>query len=281
MRRKFMRFPGGKTKVVTLSYDDNVEEDKDLIDLMEKYNIKGTFNLIPGWFAKEGTTYPKGENYRLTSTSMAEKMYHHPLVEVANHGYEHKYMDTLSTLEMTEELLECRKALEQMYGRIVRGMAYPYGWYNETLMNVLSMCGITYSRTIHSTREFGFPENWLEWHPTCHHDDPQLPELTKQFVETEVKEWPQMFYLWGHTFEFEKNNNWFVIENFMKSVSGRHDIWFATNGEIYDYVNAYENLNISADGKRIVNPAKFPVWVDIDGTVYEIKDEIVLNSSEE
>lgn len=271
-----MRFPGGKTKVVTLSYDDNVEEDKQLIDWMEQYQVKGTFNLIPGWFAEEGTTYPQGENYRLVSTMMAKKMYNHPLVEVANHGFSHKYMDTLTSLEMMEELLECRKALEEMYGRIVKGMAYPYGWYNETLINALSMCGITYCRTVHSTRKFDFPTNWLEWHPTCHHDDPQLFELTKRFVEEKVTEFPQMFYLWGHTFEFEKNDNWSVMEQFMKAVSGQEDIWFATNGEIYDYVKAYENLDISADGKRIVNPSKFPVWVAIDDVIYEIKDELVL-----
>ena len=39
MRRKFMRFPQGKTKVVTLSYDDCIEEDEFLIQLMEKYKI--------------------------------------------------------------------------------------------------------------------------------------------------------------------------------------------------------------------------------------------------
>ena len=276
MRRKFMRFPEGKTKVVTLSYDDCVEEDRQLIDLMEKYKMKGTFNLIPGWFAEEGTTYPQGESYRLTSPSLAKKIYDHPLVEVANHGYTHKYMNTLTAMEMTEEMLMCRKTLENIFGRIVRGMAYPYGWYDETLINVLSMCGVTYSRTVNSTRRFGFPENWLEWHPTCHHDDPQLMELARHFVEMEVTEWPQMFYLWGHTFEFENNDNWSVMEDFMKEVSGKEDIWYATNGEIYDYVKAYENLDISADGKRIVNPAKFPVWVAIDEICYEIKDELVL-----
>ena len=86
-----------------------------------------------------------------------------------------------------------------------------------------------------------------------------------------------MFYLWGHTFEFEDNDNWWIMENFMKAVSGREDIWYATNGEIYDYVKAYENLDISADGKRIVNPAKFPVWVEIDGDCHMIEDELVIS----
>ncbi len=277
MRRKFMRFPQGKTKVVTLSYDDCIEEDEFLIQLMEKYKIKGTFNLIPAWFAQEGTTYPEGESYRLLTASAAKKLYSHPLVEVANHGYEHKYMTTLTTWEMAEEMQKCRQALETMFGRIVKGMAYPYGWYDEKLKNVLAMSGVTYSRTVESTLTFDFPDDWLQWHPTCHHDYPQLSELTKQFVDMKVTEWPKMFYLWGHTFEFEDNDNWWVMENFMKAVSGREDIWYATNGEIYDYVKAYENLDISADGKRIVNPAKFPVWVEIDGDCHMIEDELVIS----
>lgn len=276
MRRKFMRFPEGKTKVVTLSYDDCMEEDELLIELMEKYNIKGTFNLIPGWFAKEGTTYPEGESYRLITASKASKLYMHPLVEVANHGYEHKYMNTLTTWEMAEEIQKCRIELETMFAQIVRGMAYPYGWYDETLMDVLSMSGVTYSRTIKNTLAFNLPKNWLEWHPTCHHDNPHLFELTKKFIEMKVTEWPQMFYLWGHTFEFEKNDNWSVIEDFMKMVSGREDIWFATNGEIYDYVKAYENLEISADGRQIVNRSRCPVWVQINDVTYEVRNELVI-----
>lgn len=276
MRSKYMRFPGGKPKAFTLSYDDNIEEDKQLIDLMEQYGIKGTFNLIPGWFAEEGTTYPEGETYRLVSTNMAKEWYSHPLVEVANHGFSHKYMTSLSVAEMTEEVLECRKVLESMYGRLVKGMAYPYGWYDDTLMEVLKMQGIDYCRTVRNTRGFGLPKNWLAWNPTCHHDDPKLEKLAERFVDMEVKEWPKLFYLWGHTFEFERNNNWHVIENFLQKIAGKEDIWYASNGEIYDYVKAYEKLMISADGKRIVNPAKFPVWVDIDGVCYEIKDELVL-----
>ena len=186
-------------------------------------------------------------------------------------------MSTLTTMEMTQEVLKCRNVLEEMYGTLVRGMAYPYGWHSEALRNVLSLCGITYCRTVNSTRNFELPQNWLEWNPTCHHDDPQLMELTEKFVKGDVAESPQLFYLWGHTFEFERNNNWQVMEQFMKTVSGRQDIWYAANGEIYDYVKAYEALIYSADGKRIVNPSRQPVWIAIDDITYEIKDQIVLD----
>ncbi|MCH5253002.1 MAG: polysaccharide deacetylase family protein [Lachnospiraceae bacterium] len=276
MNKRFMRFPGGKTKTITLSYDDAMEEDKKLIALMEKYGMKGTFNLIPGWFAKEGTVYPKEETYRLVSETLAKEIYNHPLVEVANHGNCHKYMPTLSQAEMADDMISCRKKLEAVFEKNISGMAYPYGWYSKECKDVLAMCGIVYSRTVSSTHDFGFPEDWLEWHPTCHHDDEKLMLLAEEFIGREVKESSQMFYVWGHTFEFERNHNWQVIEDFMKKVSGKEDTWYATNIEIYQYVKAYENLEISLDGRRIINFSRIPVWVEIDGTVYEVKEEIIL-----
>lgn len=36
-RIEFLRFPGGKAKCLTLSYDDCVEQDQQLCDLMEAY----------------------------------------------------------------------------------------------------------------------------------------------------------------------------------------------------------------------------------------------------
>lgn len=276
MSARFMRFPGGKGKAVTLSYDDSIEADAKLIAMMQKYGVKGTFNLIPGWFAEEGTTYPEGETYCLVSPKKALDIYAVPQVEVANHGDTHSYMTTLTTAEMAAEMIACRRKLETLFSRNVRGMAYPYGWYNEELKKVLSMCGVVYSRTVNSTHDFELPEDFLEWHPTCHHDEPELMQLTEAFVGMEVREQPKLFYLWGHTFEFERNKNWEVMENFLEKVSGNDDTWYATNIEIYEYVKAYERLEISADGKRIVNPSKIPVWFRLDKTIYKVEDMLVL-----
>lgn len=274
MNKRVLRFPMGKKKAVTLSYDDNMEADKKLIQLMEKYRIKGTFNLIPGWFAKEGTVYPKEETYRLVTEKMAKEMYDHPLVEVANHGNQHKFMTTLSAAEMADDMLMCRKSLEKLFGRIVRGMAYPYGWYSKELQDVLAMCGVVYSRTVESTHGFELPADWLLWNPTCHHDDENLMELADEFLAMEVPDAPKLFYIWGHTYEFERNNNWDMFEGFMQKISGKEDIWYSTNVEIYDYVKAYERLEISADGTRIFNPSQIPVWVEIDGNTYKIEEAL-------
>ena len=41
-------FPGGKHKVLTMSYDDGRLEDRRLVELFNCYGIRGTFNLNGG-----------------------------------------------------------------------------------------------------------------------------------------------------------------------------------------------------------------------------------------
>ena len=48
------------------------------------------------------------------------------------------------------------------------------------------------------------------------------------------------------------------------------EIWYATNMEIHDYVEAYKSLIYSADGYTVYNPTLIDLWFDVDGVLYEI-----------
>lgn len=50
----FLRYPKGLTKALTLSYDDGVEQDIRLIEIMRKHGLKGTFNINSELYAPEG-----------------------------------------------------------------------------------------------------------------------------------------------------------------------------------------------------------------------------------
>ena len=166
------------------------------------------------------------------------------------------------TEAVIREVWEDRKALEEDYGVIVRGMAYANGAYNDEVISALRMCGICYSRTTVSTCKYTFPENWLALHPTCHHNNPKLMELADKFVNGVNNEriYCKMFYVWGHSYEFDNDDNWSVMEALLKFTGGRDDIWYATNIEIYDYVKAYQSLIVSLDGRTVTNPTATDVW---------------------
>ncbi len=250
----YMAFPGGKRKALTLSYDDGVEQDIRLIEIMNKHGLKGTFNLNSGLYAKEGTVYPKGQVHRRMTKSQVTQVYKDCGQEVAMHAYEHADLVGIPLNQVPYQIIKDKEQLEAQFGRIIRGFAYPYGTVNGTVSRLLSDMGVAYARTVHSTHDFHLPSDWLQLPATCHHNDPKLMELAKRFAEEAPYGRPWMFYLWGHSYEFEGNDNWHVIEEFAEYMGGREDIWYATNIEIHDYVKAWEQLQFSADGHRVYNP---------------------------
>ena len=61
-----------------------------------------------------------------------------------------------------------------------------------------------------------------------------------------------------------------MIEEFAAKVSGKADVWYATNIEICDYVNAWKRMITSADGTRVFNPNSCPIWLWADGKTYQV-----------
>ena len=194
--------------------------------------------------------------------------------EVAVHGFIHSHLEDLPANLVTDEILTDRRNLEAMFDTDVRGMAYPFGTYNDTVIDCLKACGIAYSRTTKSTGNFGFPKNWLEFHPTCHHSEKGLFDLVDRFLalDYKVKFYApvSMFYLWGHSYEFENDNNWDVIEKFCELIGGRDDIWYATNIEIYDYMQAVSQLRFNVAKTTAYNPTCTDVWFSEEGKIYNV-----------
>lgn len=254
-----MRFPDGRKKALTFSYDDGVRQDKRLVKIMNKYGVKGTFNINSGRVA-ENSIRPNGEEKGRMSLEEAKACYADGGHEVAVHGFTHPFLEQVPLDSVAYEIIKDREILEREFGCIVKGMAYPMGTLNNEVVNVLKSCGISYARTTVSTEKFDIPSDWLRMPATCHHNHPKLMEFADSFLNLNVNWSPKLFYLWGHSYEFDNNNNWETIEKFCQTVGGHEDIWYATNMQIYEYVEAYYRLKTSADGKIIHNPTSTTVW---------------------
>lgn len=253
----YLRYPGFLSKALTLSYDDGVVADLHLMEILNANGIKCTFNLNSGLFGL-GTRLPE------------DKIIGHYVAsahEIAVHGYKHLALSALQAPALIAEILEDRKNLEALTGAPVTGMAYAYGDFDDRVVSLLADCGITYSRTVTSTHAFSLPTKPLLWDPTCHHNDPRLMELAKRFAEEKTyRDEPALFYLWGHSYEFDEkhNNNWEVIEEFAAYIGGREDIFYATNGEIMSYISAYNALVFDVDGRSVYNPTATDVYLHIN-----------------
>lgn len=261
-RFDLLLFPGGKSKVFTLSYDDGVVQDRRLAQIFRDYGLKCTFNLGSGLLGHQEVAKPLGRPELDVSKVSPEEV---PAVyaghEIAGHALYHSSLDSVGTPLAMWEICQDKRNLEKLAGKPLRMFAYPFGRYDGEAMELLRLAGYRGARTVKSTYSFDLPEDFLVWDPTCHHKDPRLMELAEQFVSGRGFG-PQLFYVWGHAYEFDGDNNWDVIETLAKFMAGHADqVWFATNGEIMAYVDAYRSLEYSVDGSMIHNPSALDVTI--------------------
>lgn len=251
-------YPQGKTKALTFSYDDGQVFDRRLVEIFNKYGVKATFHLNSGTL---------GGGIFISPDEVKTLFEGH---EVSCHGVEHKNLPSIPRPLVMAELAEDRKALEKLSGGLVQGMSYAFGNYNAEIKEIAKSAGIKYSRTVNDMFGFFPPADFLEWHPTCHHDK-RLMELGQNFLNMPPFIELGLMYVWGHSFEFDRNNNWEHIEEFVKMMSGKDDIWYATNLEICDYINATRSQEFSADGTTIHNPTAITIWLRTGEGVVELK----------
>ncbi|MCS7463483.1 polysaccharide deacetylase family protein [Paenibacillus doosanensis] len=257
MSKILMTYPEGKFKALTMSYDDGRAADRRLVRIFNDHGIKGTFHLNSGLM---------GTGDRIGQEEAAELYRGH---EISAHTVTHPTIVRSPREQLLEEIVEDRKALEKVAGYTVRGMSYPNGSFNRQIKEMLPHLGIEYSRVVEATGGFGLPDDWMEWKATCHHKR-NLMELAESFTQLHKQQYLYLMYVWGHSYEFDTDNNWDLIEGFCEFTGKRDDIWYATNIEIVDYFKAFRRLQFAASSEFVYNPSAQSVWISVDGTVVEI-----------
>jgi peptidoglycan-N-acetylglucosamine deacetylase len=226
MRLKMRKY----RKALTFSYDDGIEQDRKLVEIFNKYGMKATFNLNTGIQTPESNFEIEGVYINRMKQEGLEELYRGH--EIATHGLTHAAPTGMTKEQLDKEFLTDMSNIERIYGTYPVGMAYAYGCVDDEVVKYLKSIGIKYGRTVEASHSFEIPKEPLKLKATCHHDDDMLFELAEKFLKAEPKENEQMlFYVWGHSYEFDVNNNWDRIEEFCKMMSGKADIFYGTNRE--------------------------------------------------
>lgn len=257
-------FPGGRHKALTFSYDDGREEDRRLVALFNRHGLRGTFNLNSGIL---------NDPQRIPLEEYAELYQGH---EIACHTYRHPTISRCPLDQVARQILKDRMILEELTGTPVRGLAYPNGSYSKQIMELLPMLGIRYARVVPTTGNFEIPESWFAWAGTCHHNQ-DLLKKGEDFLSRHKTQYLNLMYVWGHSYEFTTHNNWQVIEEFCEMVAGHDEIWYATNIQIVDYMEAADRLQFTAAGDKVYNPSAASVWLEVDGKKVEVPGGTLVN----
>ena len=233
-----MRFAdSGKLKAVTFSYDDGVTQDIRLIELLNKYNLKSTFNINSELLGTNGILMRYGNRVAHYKIHRDDVKYVYDGHEVAAHTLTHPYLTKLDDIEVIRQVEQDRLNLSDIVGYEVVGMAYPGGGINndDRVAEIIkNNTGIAYCRTTQNTDSFDPQANLYRFDPNvCHIREPErLMELGRRFIETDASS-PQIFYIWGHSFEMDYGPDlWIKLEEFFEFISNRDDIFYGTNTEV-------------------------------------------------
>ena len=222
-----------KLKAVTFSYDDGTTQDIRLIEMFDKYGLKSTFNLNSGLFGVVDKVDRIDLRHTVQAEQVAELYKNH---EVAVHTVTHPYLTECSDEELLYQVAQDQKNLSALCGYDVMGMAYPGGGeknHNKYVADFIrENTTIKFSRTITSTYNFDLQEDLLQFNPTIHiWEMDKLFELAHQFIELKT-DTPKIFYIWGHSWEYDRHSTWEKMEEFCKLISGHDDIFYGTNSEV-------------------------------------------------
>ena len=267
-----MLFPEGKSKSLILSFDDGTISDRRLVQLMNNYELKGTFHL--------NSNKLDTKDY-LTKEEIKSLFKGH---EISVHSANHPGLSGMSKIDIVYEVIEDRKELETISGNTIRGMAYPFGSYDNLVVETISGIGIEYARTVADSYNFSIPKNFLIWHPSIHQfgkayfkpNDAENDKieinafynLVSDFIKADTL---ALLDVWGHSWENNgKGNRWVELENFFKLVSKNKDIYYTTQIHLVDYINAYRNLKFSVDKTVIENQSSIDVYIKVENKSHKI-----------
>jgi len=226
----------GVNKAITFSFDDGVTQDIRLIELLNKYNLKCTFNINSELLSKKGILVCNDKKISHYKVHCDDLKYIYEGHEIAVHTLTHPNLTQCDDLEVIRQVETDRLNLSELVGYEVVGMAYPCGGVNndERVAKIIKEnTGVKYCRTIAANNCFDLQENIYRFNPTvrCVNFEDML-KLGQEFVELKTVT-PKLFYVWGHSYEMDfESDCWVKLEEFFKLISNKKDIFYGTNKDV-------------------------------------------------
>ena len=227
-------------KILTFSFDDGITQDERFINLLNKYGLKCTFNLNSELLGKDGYLMIQGKkiNHTKIAPELIKDIYKGH--EVASHTLTHPNLTTLSPEEVVSQVEEDRRKLSDLVGYEVQGFAYPCGGINSNRVVadiIKNKTPVKYARTIVHSYNFDVQKDLFLFKPTASltKNKEKLLELCDEFLNSNSDKL-QLFYIWGHSYELDVEDDWEFFEEVCRKLAGREDIYYCTNIEAFEYI---------------------------------------------
>lgn len=259
-------YPYGKRKAFNITYDDGVVQDIRFVQLLNKYNIKGTFNLNSLLMATEFEwIHPKGFAVKRLSRNAVVELYKKH--EVAGHTLTHPYMHDMSENQIMYQLGQDKYNLQQIFGREISGFAVPFSYYSDLIAKCAECCGFEYARKSDESLSYTPPTDYFHWQTGIFHLNPCFTRFVDNFFESDEE--LALLQIVGHSYDLDAENMWKYMENLLCRVSEDEDIISMTNLEIVRYLKAIRSADITST--NIKNNSNTELWFEIDDKIISVK----------
>ena len=130
---------------VVLTFDDGFADFYTAaLPILQEYNFLATLYIVTAfvgrtslWLQHEGEAQrPMLSWEQVASISAAG-------IECGGHTHTHPQLDTLSSTQAREEIVECKRILEQRLGQEIESFAYPFGYHTATTQRLVREAGYT------------------------------------------------------------------------------------------------------------------------------------------
>lgn len=220
----------GKKKAITISSDDGVIQDKRFVDILNKYGLKATFNINSGMMYNECVWVCEGVEIRRMTAKECRKLFANH--EIAAHSLTHPTLTALDDYMFERQIVGDKVNLETIFGRKITGFALPGGTSDKRLPDLCKRFGIKYVRGSCESKGFDVPENFYDISATVRYSNDEVFELIEDFINLNPAS-SKIMHIYGHSYEMDINNSWERFEAICRRISGRNDIFYGTNDEVY------------------------------------------------
>jgi len=199
-------------KIFLLSFDDGTIYDKRFVELLNKYNIKCTFNLNSGL---ENFVWQYEDRYPIRRQMLADTVQQYRGHEIASHSLHHHWLNTLTPPQLSGEIGEDCQNLKKLFGLDEIGFAVPFTACNERENRIIRKF-VRYIRLSELSDSFALPED--PYHIPIHglYNDPDIREKIIRFAENDLT--VSLFVMAGHSYEFEVLDHWAYMEELLQFI---------------------------------------------------------------
>ena len=253
-------YPNGKRKAFVLTYDDGVLQDVRLVLLLNKYGLKGTFNLNSLLMEREFVwQHEKIGDVRRLPKAIAAHLYEGH--EVASHSCTHPDLSGMSRDAIMYELGHDRWLLEQLTGQAVKGFGVPFDYYDDIAVDCVRDLGFVYGRGSEETRSYTPIYDPYRQQAGMFHLSEGLTEFVDGFLESD-EELANCIIV-GHSYDLDAEDLWETTEAICAKVSAAEDVISMTHLELVEYQQAMLQAEIVGD--RIYNRSDRHLWFEVNG----------------